>query len=94
MTITEWLKDGFEKAFPGVDLPEIKAVPATDPKFGDYQCNDALKIAKKAGFRNPREAAQRVVECLFAGIQGRNRRSWIPQHNHNPGMARQRAFRA
>ncbi|MBR6586841.1 MAG: arginine--tRNA ligase [Kiritimatiellae bacterium] len=64
MTITEWLKDGFEKAFPGVELPEIKAVPATDPKFGDYQCNDALKIAKKAGFRNPREAAQKVVECL------------------------------
>ena len=64
MTITEWLQEGFEKAFPGVELPEIKAVPATDPKFGDYQCNDALKIAKKAGFRNPREAAQKVVECL------------------------------
>ena len=64
MTITEWLKEGFEKAFPGVELPEIKAVPATDPKFGDYQCNDALKIAKKAGFRNPREAALKVVECL------------------------------
>ena len=64
MTITEWLKEGFEKAFPGVELPEIKAIPATDPKFGDYQCNDALKIAKKAGFRNPREAAQKVVECL------------------------------
>ena len=64
MTITEWLKDGFEKAFPGVELPEIKAVPVTDPKFGDYQCNDALKIAKKAGFRNPREAAQKVIECL------------------------------
>ncbi len=64
MTITEWLKEGFEKAFPGTDIPEIKVVPATDPKFGDYQCNDALKIAKKAGFRNPREAAQKVVECL------------------------------
>ena len=64
MTITEWLKAGFEKAFPDIELPEIKAVPATDPKFGDYQCNDALKIAKKAGFRNPREAAQKVIECL------------------------------
>lgn len=64
MTITEWLKEGFEKAFPGTDIPEIKVVSATDPKFGDYQCNDALKIAKKAGFRNPREAAQKVVECL------------------------------
>ena len=64
MTITEWLQDGFTKAFPGVELPDIKAVPATDPKFGDYQCNDALKVAKKAGFRNPREAAQKVVENL------------------------------
>ena len=64
MTITEWLRDGFAKAFPGVDVPEIKVVPTSDPKFGDYQCNDALKIAKKAGFRNPREAAQKVVECL------------------------------
>lgn len=64
MTITEWLRDGFEKAFPGTEIPEIKVVPATDPKFGDYQCNDALKIAKRAGFRNPREAAQKVAECL------------------------------
>jgi arginyl-tRNA synthetase len=64
MTITEWLKEGFEKAFPGVEIPEIKAVPATDPKFGDYQCNDALKIAKKAGCKNPREAAQKVVDAL------------------------------
>lgn len=64
MTITEWLQDGFTKAFPGVKLPEIRVVPATDPKFGDYQCNDALKIAKKAGFNNPREAAMKVVGCL------------------------------
>ena len=64
MTITEWLQDGFTKAFPGVELPEIRVVPATDPKFGDYQCNDALKIAKKAGFNNPREAAMKVVGCL------------------------------
>ena len=69
MTITEWLQDGFAKAFPEVEIPEIKVVPATDPKFGDYQCNDALKIAKKAGFRNPREAAQKVVECLSPEYQ-------------------------
>ena len=64
MTITDWLKEGFEKAFPGLDIPEIKVVPATDPRFGDYQCNDALKIAKRAGCKNPREAAQKVVENL------------------------------
>lgn len=64
MTITDWLKEGFKKAFPGLDIPEIKVVPATDPRFGDYQCNDALKIAKRAGCKNPREAAQKVVENL------------------------------
>lgn len=64
MTITDWLKEGFTKAFPGLEILEIKVVPATDPKFGDYQCNDALKIAKRAGCRNPREAAQKVVENL------------------------------
>ena len=60
MTITEWLQDGFTKAFPGVELPEIRVVPATDPKFGDYQCNDALKIAKKFGMK-PRDAAAKVA---------------------------------
>jgi arginyl-tRNA synthetase len=63
MTLTDTIRAAFEKAFPGEDFALVRVVPATDSKFGDYQCNDALKIAKK--FRlNPREAAAKVVENL------------------------------
>ena len=63
MTLTDIVKSAFEKAFPGEDLGGIRVVPATDPKFGDYQCNDALKLAKKVGLK-PRDAAQRVADSL------------------------------
>ncbi len=66
MTLTDTVKAAFEAAFPGEDFSAIRVVPATDPRFGDYQCNDALKIAKKVGL-NPREAAARVVETLDKG---------------------------
>ena len=63
MTLTDTIRAAFEKAFPGEDFASVRVVPATDSRFGDYQCNDALKIAKK--FRlNPREAAAKVVENL------------------------------
>ena len=38
-------------------------VPATNPKFGDYQWNGALQLAKVLG-RKPREIAAEVMECL------------------------------
>lgn len=63
MTLTDIVKAAFETAFPGENFAALRVVPATDPKFGDYQCNDALKIAKKVGL-NPREAAAKVVEAL------------------------------
>ncbi len=63
MTLTDTVKAAFEAAFPGENFAALRVVPATDPKFGDYQCNDALKIAKKVGL-NPREAAAKVVDAL------------------------------
>ncbi|MBO7309558.1 MAG: arginine--tRNA ligase, partial [Kiritimatiellae bacterium] len=63
MTLTDTVRAAFEAAFPGENFAALRVVPATDPKFGDYQCNDALKIAKKVGL-NPREAAAKVVEAL------------------------------
>ena len=63
MTLSETVKAAFEKAFPGEDFSGIRVVPATDPRFGDYQCNDALKIAKKVGLK-PRDAAQKVADAL------------------------------
>ena len=63
MTLDETVNAAFASAFPGVEAPSARVVPATDPRFGDYQCNDALKIAKKAGMK-PRDAAQRVADAL------------------------------
>ena len=54
MELSAIVKAAFEKAFPGEDFSGIRVVPATDPRFGDYQCNDALKLAKKFKM-NPRE---------------------------------------
>jgi len=38
-------------------------VPATDPKFGDYQANGVMALAKKIK-TNPRKLAEKVVENL------------------------------
>ncbi len=37
--------------------------PATDPRFGDYQANGCMALAKQLG-RNPRELAQNVASSL------------------------------
>ena len=37
--------------------------PSQDPKFGDFQANCAMPLAKKAG-KNPRELAQQIVDGL------------------------------
>ena len=65
MELGETTRRAFEEAFPGEDFLFVRVVPATDPKFGDYQCNDALKVAKKLG-RNPREIGGAVAERLKA----------------------------
>lgn len=40
-------------------LPEI--TPSTQPQFGHYQCNNALKLAKELK-KNPREVAQKIID--------------------------------
>ena len=63
MELNQIVRQAFEKAFPGEDFAFVRVLPATDPKFGDYQCNDALKLARKFKM-NPREVAAKVVEDL------------------------------
>ena len=41
-------------------------VPATDARFGDYQTNAALILAKQRG-ENPRALAQKIIEHLEVG---------------------------
>jgi len=66
MTLDGMLDAAFARAFPGIWTSGARALPATDAKFGDYQCNDALKLAKKAGMK-PREAAEKVAAELAGG---------------------------
>lgn len=66
MDLSAIVKSAFEKAFPDEDFAFVRVVPATDPKFGDYQCNDALKLAKQMKM-NPREVASRVAANLTEG---------------------------
>ena len=68
MELTDIVRQAFEKAFPGEDFSGIRVVPATNPKFGDYQCNDALKVAKKVGMK-PRDVAQKVAEAMDASLK-------------------------
>jgi len=63
MELSDIVRAAFEKAYPGEDFGGVRVVPATDPRFGDYQCNDALKFAKRAK-ANPREVGARVAEAL------------------------------
>ncbi|HEY2615115.1 MAG TPA: arginine--tRNA ligase [Chthoniobacterales bacterium] len=52
------------EALVAADLPAAGGIePATDPRFGDYQSNAALVLAKQRG-ENPRALAQRIVDHL------------------------------
>ena len=52
------------EALTAAGLPQAGSVtPATDPRFGDYQTNAALVLAKQLG-ENPRTLAQKIVEHL------------------------------
>jgi arginyl-tRNA synthetase len=51
-------------ALTAADLPQAGGItPATDPRFGDYQSNAALILAKQLG-ENPRALAQKILDAL------------------------------
>lgn len=56
--VQEWLASAFEAVVPGCKAG--KTVPSKDARFGDWQCNDAMGIAKRAGM-NPRALAEAVI---------------------------------
>lgn len=64
--LNDILEDGIRKAlkiaFQRGDLqPEI--TQSTQAQFGDYQCNNALKLAKELK-ANPRQVAQKIIDAL------------------------------
>ena len=61
-TFQEILSQKMADALIGAGLPEAGSVtPATDARFGDYQSNAALILAKQLG-ENPRAIAQRILD--------------------------------
>lgn len=59
-SIQDWMRAAFAAAFPGNDFSTVNVLAATDAKFGDFQCNDALKFAKVLHLP-PRKIAEAVV---------------------------------
>jgi arginyl-tRNA synthetase len=66
MNVIETLRNKFLLALPeGMDRQAfVSAIrPATDPKFGDYQANGCMALAKAMG-RNPRELAGEIARSV------------------------------
>src|SRR4051794_13719477 len=66
MNVLERLRAAFAAATPeGADASAFAAAvrPSTDPKFGDYQANGCMAVAKAAK-KNPRELAQAVASSV------------------------------
>lgn len=62
--LAEWLRQAFQAAFGEVqDWSGIRVQPATDARFGDFQCNDAMQAAKTLR-RPPRAVAEAVLAAL------------------------------
>jgi arginyl-tRNA synthetase len=62
--LADWLKSAFVAAC-GEEASSlsIRVTPATDTKFGDFQCNDAMPLAKMFK-KPPRAIAEAVVKAL------------------------------
>lgn len=69
--IREDLSSGLNSAFIEADLKDfiIDITSATQAKFGDYQCNSAMKLAKLLR-KSPRDIASLWVEQLEANAKG------------------------
>jgi len=57
-----------QTAFPGVDVPVI-VTQATNPKFGDYQCNNAMSLfsklkGKEGAPKNPRSVGEAIAAAI------------------------------
>ena len=63
--LSEYMRVAFGAAFPeaGDGVASVSVVTAANPEFGDFQCNDALSLAKVLK-KPPRAVAQSVVERL------------------------------
>ena len=61
--IEEQLRAAVAQVLPDADLSVVQVRPCPDPKFGDYQSNSLMALAKERK-RNPRQLAQEVLNRL------------------------------
>jgi arginyl-tRNA synthetase len=62
--LAQWVQAAFRAAFGDVqDWSALRVQPATDKRFGDFQCNDAMQAAK-ALRQAPRAIAEAAVKAL------------------------------
>jgi len=62
--LVQWIQAAFRAAFgEGIDVSALRVQAATDPRFGDFQCNDAMQMAKQL-HKPPRVIADAVVKAL------------------------------
>lgn len=61
--LSQWMKSAFERALKntGHDFFGIRVTATANPEFGDYQCNDAMALAKTLN-KSPRDIAQAVID--------------------------------
>lgn len=62
-SIEKQLRAAVAAVLPDADLSSVLVRPCPDPKFGDYQSNSLMALAKERK-RNPRQLAQEVLEKL------------------------------
>lgn len=62
--LSSWLRERFAAAWPehADRFDGIRVVPAANPQFGDFQCNDAMALAKALRMP-PRALAQKVCDA-------------------------------
>jgi arginyl-tRNA synthetase len=70
----EKAEDAIQSAF-GTDvddpkLLEAEVTPSTQPQFGDYQCNSALKIGKLL-HTSPRDVAEKIIAHFNRNVDGK-----------------------
>jgi arginyl-tRNA synthetase len=66
VTVIETLRGRLHTALRGLGLPvdqTIQVVPAADPRFGDYQTNAGMVLAKERK-ENPRLLAERIAQAV------------------------------
>ena len=62
-TLSAWIKTGIEALWPEADLSSspLYVTPTVDSKFGDFQCNAAMSMAKILQ-KSPRDIATAIVD--------------------------------